>query len=440
MRIKWIGGIFLAAAVFFLAQYAGADTTVLKSISNGTFGFEGYMRSGSGSNLYGGKMQAFQAPGALSKYRLGNEQETYLETVFTNTGAHASPRDVRTKLQVRLAYKTQQNQSEDNYISGPPSPSSIGTIVFDKVCLREAFGTMDNFIEGMPNAKVWAGQRFYRLPQLEISDFWWSDMSGYGGGFEDVEAGIGKLNIAYIGYSANDLTLQTDNGRYLKSNLHLMLKDIGKGRNKASVWINGGNMAGGTSGTSVYPTLTGIDLGVMLNAGDEKNGNQMSLQYGRGINTSLSAAATIPPTGAENGSWTVRFTNMMNKKINDVLSYQVVEVLQVWRRDNDTSADKNWASFGIRPVIGLSKNLALELEPGIDYVYDPSNNFDTSLFKMTASLRLAPSPEFAAHPRFRMFATYAAWGNGFVNQGIGGPAFNNKTHGLNAGLQCEHWW
>ena len=91
-------------------------------------------------------------------------------------------------------------------------------------------------------------------------------------------------------------------------------------------------------------------------------------------------------------------------------------------------------------MIGLSKNLALELEPGIDYVYDPSNNYDTSLFKLTAALRLAPSAEFAAHPRFRMFATYAAWGNGFVNQSIGGTAFNNKNYGLNAGLQCEHWW
>jgi len=40
--------------------------------------FHGYFRSGYGVNSKGGKMQAFQAPDALAKYRLGNEQETYI--------------------------------------------------------------------------------------------------------------------------------------------------------------------------------------------------------------------------------------------------------------------------------------------------------------------------------------------------------------------------
>lgn len=39
----------------------------------------GYLRSGYGRNGAGGPMIGFQAPGAASKYRLGNEAETYGE-------------------------------------------------------------------------------------------------------------------------------------------------------------------------------------------------------------------------------------------------------------------------------------------------------------------------------------------------------------------------
>lgn len=41
--------------------------------------FSGYMRSGVGNSLNGGKQSCFQLPGAESKYRLGNECEQYAE-------------------------------------------------------------------------------------------------------------------------------------------------------------------------------------------------------------------------------------------------------------------------------------------------------------------------------------------------------------------------
>ena len=48
------------------------------------FEFHGYLRSGYGMNGEGGKMEAFKAPGAFAKYRLGNEAETYGEMALTN--------------------------------------------------------------------------------------------------------------------------------------------------------------------------------------------------------------------------------------------------------------------------------------------------------------------------------------------------------------------
>ena len=48
------------------------------------FEFHGYLRAGYGMNGEGGKMEAFKAPGAFAKYRLGNEAETYGEMALTN--------------------------------------------------------------------------------------------------------------------------------------------------------------------------------------------------------------------------------------------------------------------------------------------------------------------------------------------------------------------
>ena len=53
--------------------------TALLSPSALAVDFHGYARSGIGWAASGGEQQCFQATGAGSKYRLGNECETYAE-------------------------------------------------------------------------------------------------------------------------------------------------------------------------------------------------------------------------------------------------------------------------------------------------------------------------------------------------------------------------
>src|SRR5215470_5098774 len=53
------------------------------------FEYHGYLRSGAGLNGEGGRMVAFQAPGAGAKYRLGNEADTYGELTFVNNWINA---------------------------------------------------------------------------------------------------------------------------------------------------------------------------------------------------------------------------------------------------------------------------------------------------------------------------------------------------------------
>jgi maltoporin len=51
-----------------------------------------------------------------------------------------------------------------------------------------------------PAAAFWAGARFYDRYDVHITDFWFRDPSGFGGGVEDVALGRrAKLAVAWIG-------------------------------------------------------------------------------------------------------------------------------------------------------------------------------------------------------------------------------------------------
>ncbi|MFH1790794.1 MAG: carbohydrate porin [Candidatus Omnitrophota bacterium] len=391
--------------------------------------YHGYFRSGYGLNSKGGKMEAFQAPDAPAKYRLGNEQETYIEAVFLNKNWNPDPEGIIVETQIRLSYQTQQNQSQD---------------LTNQFFLREMFGRMGNFVQSDPEIKVWGGERFYRLPELEINDFWWSDMSGYGGGFEDIDIGPGKLAIAYIGYSANDVNLSTDRGRLAKSNLHFMVYDVDVPYGKATMWVNGGFVKGGidTDNTNLkYPDMGGVDVGVMHYIPGDNANNQFSAQFGCGANTSLSAGANLPTGGDDRKSWRVRLTDMYNKQVTDKLCLQAVGVFQLSDYGHATKQYETWLSAGVRPVYMFDKHFGIEFEPGIDYINNPRDGYNACLYKVTGGFRITPGVIFDSRPVFRLFATYARWTDGFKGNSIlGGNAYTTDSQGLNFGVQCESWW
>ena len=57
-----------------------------------------------------------------------------------------------------------------------------------------------------PQATFWAGARFYDRHDAHISDFYYRDPSGFGGGLEDVSiGGSARLAVAWIGGSQDEL-------------------------------------------------------------------------------------------------------------------------------------------------------------------------------------------------------------------------------------------
>jgi maltoporin len=90
----------------------------------------------------------------------------------------------------------------------------------DQFRLRGAFVQAGNVFESQPDAKFWAGERYYRRQHIDIIDFYPLDMSGYGarpGPQPQIpQAGCG------ISIRARP-DIATENGNYAKSNIDVRL-------------------------------------------------------------------------------------------------------------------------------------------------------------------------------------------------------------------------
>src|SRR5215475_13568120 len=183
----------------------------------GTFEFHGYFRSGYGLNSKGGSQVAFQAPGADAKYRLGNEAETYGELIFVNNWLNPehSADKAWLKTEVMVEANTPNSANYANF------PGNAGN---DQFRLREAFVRAGHILESQPDAKFWAGERYYRRQHIEINDFYPLDMSGYGAGVEDIHLRVGKLAVAYLAGARPDFP--TDNGYLAKNNVDVRFYDL----------------------------------------------------------------------------------------------------------------------------------------------------------------------------------------------------------------------
>src|SRR5262245_2253029 len=267
---------------YILLREADQKITKLQEQANG-FEFHGYFRSGYGLNSVGGQQVAFQAPGAGAKYRLGNEAETYGELIFVNNwlNPNNNPGQAWMKTEFMLEANTSNSASYANFRNG------VGN---DQFRLREAFISVGNLFESQPNAKFWAGERYYRRQHIEINDFYPLDMSGYGAGVEDLNVRVGKLAVGYLAGARPDIV--TDHGAWAKSNVDVRLYDVKAPLGQLAGWFNFATSKGGnTQGGAVIPTTDGYAVGIKHQRLEWLGGfHQFGIQYGTGAASNYSTS------------------------------------------------------------------------------------------------------------------------------------------------------
>ncbi len=94
-----------------------------------------------------------------AKYRLGNEAETYGEFIFVNNWLN--PERSSDKAWMRTEVMIEANTSDA--ASYANFPGDVGN---DQFRLREAFVQAGNLFDWQPDAKFWAGERYYRRQHI----------------------------------------------------------------------------------------------------------------------------------------------------------------------------------------------------------------------------------------------------------------------------------
>jgi len=396
----------------------------------GAFEFHGYFRSGYGLNSVGGQQVAFQAPGADAKYRLGNEAETYGELIFVNNWLNPD-RDTE-KAWMKTEFMVEANTT--NSASYANFPGGAGN---DQFRLREAFIQVGNILESQPNAKLWAGERYYRRQHIDIDDFYPLDMSGYGAGVEDFNAGIGKVALAYIAGARPDVI--TQNGYLAKNNIDVRLYDVKEPGGLWGGWFDFATSKGGETSTgTTISTTDGYAFGLKHQRLEWHGGyHTFSIQYGTGAASNFSSSID-DPTKFLHSSERLLATEQVLFQPNDRFAIMPIFVYQRSRDGNPQHGWNQWVSFGARPEVFFTKYLSLAFEAGFDRT-QLRGQYDGWLRKFTIAPQIGAGRKFFSRPVLRAFLTYANWSEG-LRGFVGGVPFLDRTAGLTYGVQAETWF
>ncbi len=408
--------LFAATVVFQCCQSAWAADK---------FEFHGYFRTGTGSNSEGGDQVCFQLPGARSKYRYGNECETYGELIFEYKafeGEDGAYFDIKSN----FAYRVEGESDYEGVEDGP--------------AWREIYAVGGNLLGGaLEGAKLWIGKRFYRRHDVHISDFFYWDASSAGGGIEDIDLGFGEFAYAYLRNTDDELdssghkVTDVDDRSVSRHDFRIYGIDV----NEGGQLTVGGDLRFSDESQEGLDGEDGFMLTVEHTQNDLWGGfNKVALQYGKGSAHTLAAASD--DTSKDGRTWRV----VEQLLVEPDTGWSAMGTV-VYEDRQDTGDDGSWISVGARFKYYLGTYMDLVLDAGYDR-FDPDDGGDTrNLMKVTPAVQFSPGHTFWARPALRLFATFASWNDAARDAGLAGGAtgvFGDDTDGWTIGIQAEHWW
>src|SRR3984893_11760801 len=470
-------------------QYEGKgpalDESFLKSLTR-NFSFTAYVRAGVQFNGSGGGGNFnFEIPdNEGGRPRLGNENDTYFELTWKQAhmlGDNPDVMDVSMVFTPAIRYV----QNRATFVTGLTGGRENGSD-FDFV-MREAYLEMANVFKGAPEITFWGGQRFYDRFNIDENDYFYLDMSGYGAGVKNIDVGIGKLWLAYLGGLDDDINAPTS-GSFYKHSLDVRLKDIQIGPGKLML-IGIANYEKGNTFTRDFngvalrnPIRTqdayGLGGGAVFKIDLSAIGPKSYLEMWGLAGFGASNFGTSTDLGTLTGFQTAALvrdppllpgtTVNAGSAIQDQRRYRAgfnfiwnpnpcfsLGLWGFWQQDSagfrrvesfvnpvfpttaagapnlvikNAAATRNLYEVGIRPVIWIADNIAIQAQAHyayIDNVRGYESNTNANLFPTTLSptafgrsgqmgvFTIAPTIKpkggFYTRPELRVFGTFALW-------------------------------
>ena len=437
--------ITMRSSSLALAVAAGILSTQAMAVD-----FTGYARSGIGWTGSGGEQQCFKATGADSKYRLGNECETYAELKLGQEVWKEG--DKSFYFDTNVAYSVSQ---QNDWESTDPA-------------FREANVKGKNLIEWLPGSTMWAGKRFYQRHDVHMIDFYYWDISGPGAGLENIDVGIGKLSLAATRSSESGGSSafgDRDPNTGLRTYNNKVPNDVFDVR-LAGMEVN----PGGTLELGVDYGHTNIPDDYYLQPGATKDGwmftgehtqsmlkgfNKFVVQYA--TNSMISQGKGQARGGSvDNDGHLIRILDHGAITLADNWDLMYVGMYQDIDRDNQQGT--TWYTVGIRPMYKWTPIMSTLLEVGYDNVKSQQTSDRNDQYKITLAQQWQAGDSIWSRPAIRVFATYAKWDEkwGYVKTDTQGN-FSSAAAGNGAvtpfgttsrgdsdewtfGAQMEIWW
>lgn len=423
-----------------------AVTAGILSAHAGAVDFKGYARSGIGWTGSGGPQQCFQATGAQSKYRLGNECETYAELKLGQEVWKEG--DKSFYFDTNVAYSVSQ---ENDWEATSPA-------------FREANVQGKNLIDWLPGSTIWAGKRFYQRHDVHMIDFYYWDISGPGAGIENIDVGVGKLSFAATrssesGGSSSFADYDAQGNRIYDQ---IVPNDVFDVR-----WAGIETNPGGTLELGVDYGHTNIPDDYYLQPGASKDGWMLTAEHTqsilKGFNKFVLQYATDSMTS--NGKGIPQGSSINNDgDMWRVLDHGAISLGDRWdmmyvAMYQDINLDNNngtkWWTVGVRPMFKWTPIMSTLLEVGYDNVKSQNTGDSNNQYKITLAQQWQAGDSIWSRPALRVFATYAKWDEkwGYANNSdVGyttGTAYRDNSattfsRGDNDewtfGAQMEIWW
>jgi maltoporin len=256
------------------------DESFLKSLTR-NFTFSAYMRAGFQFNGNGGGGNFnFNLPNwpGFGRERLGNENDTYMELTWMQAHMLGDSPDVM-DVSMTFTPAIRYVQSRASFTGSKGGVENSGND-FDFV-LRQAFLEMKNVFKGAPEITFWGGQRFYDRFNTDPDDYFWLDTSGYGAGVYNIDVGVGKLSLAWLG-GLNDSFVSPNIGSFFKHTFDVRLKDISLGGFGSLALVLIGNFEKGGTFTQTYDATTGNMISITEDTGGEAQAIKTPSAWGIG--------------------------------------------------------------------------------------------------------------------------------------------------------------
>ena len=415
---------------------------VMFATSAAAVDFHGYARSGIGWTSGGGEQKALQVNGGGSKYRLGNEAETYLEMKLGQELYKDGDKSIY--LDSNIAYSV--NQQVDWEATDP--------------ALREINVQFKNFADSLPGATLWAGKRFYQRHDIHMNDFYYWDISGPGAGVENVDLGFGKLSLAVTRNTeaggANAIGYDTE--WYIDNNGQIQSRNV---KRTADVYNDVFDIR--LADLNVNPNgklelgfdygRARTDNGAWLAPGASKDGFMITAEHTQGeffggFNKFVVQYATDSMTSWNTGHSQGGSVNNNGKMIR-VLDHGAIKLSENWetmyaliyeKTDLDNNQGKTWYSAGIRPMYKWTKNMSTLFEVGYDRIKDQASGEKNDLVKATIAQQWQAGDSIWARPAIRVFGTWGRWNDSFNIDQRTSAGYKAKDREFIVGVQMEAWW